>query len=148
MFTRNELLADLRRLSESPSPRLEKVEFDQCAFDSLSSEESIYAIRGFKRDFPIATLFWVKSLQSQDWEGRAEYFDRYAELGQCSPLTEHEFFELISTYSDRLRKDLPAFVKPRPGFVKAMKMHSDWDDVAAIAEFADEFVAFCWNTTA
>lgn len=138
----------LPRLVEAPSPPMEVVEFDQYAFESPASEQTIWACRGAKADFPTCALFWLKSLQAQDWEGRSDYFLSYAAKAVCLPLTEADFFRLVADYSGNLREPLPKFLTPRPGFVAAGKMYDDWNDVGAVAEFADEFVAYYWCTTA
>lgn len=35
-----------------------------------------------------------------------------------------------------------------PGFRAGLKIYNDWNDVAALAELEDGFVAFYWSTTA
>jgi len=148
MFTRHDLSSELSELAERSSPPLEVVHFDELAFTSPDSEESIWSIRGTKAHFSNAMMFWVKSLQAQDWVSRADYFHPYVEQSKCTPLTEEQFFSLISGYSGRLGPPLPAFLRRRNGFVAALQMYGDWNDVAALAEFLDEYVAFFWSTTA
>jgi hypothetical protein len=148
MFTRRELLEAIPRLVEAAPPPMQAVEFDQYAFESPASEQTIWAFRGAKADFSSAALFWVKTLQAQGWEGRADRFVPYAETALCTPLTEADFFRLVADFGCSLRQPIPEYLAPRPGFVAALKMYGEWNDVAAVAEFAEAFVAFYWCTTA
>jgi hypothetical protein len=148
MFSREELLAALLQLLESPSPSLTVVAFGQFDFQSPSSEESLAIHRGRRADFDNALHFWVGSLRSRGWEGRESYLLPYLQSGKCRPITEAEFNSLVSNYSAALKVSLPLPLHPGGGFVAAAQMYDSWDDVAALAEFEDEFVAFYWDTTA
>jgi hypothetical protein len=144
MFTQQELLAELPRLAQMPQPPFEVDQFEQSDFESPSSEQTLVTVCGTKHAYPSATLFWVKSLQAC----RTGNILPHAKRSLCSPLEESDFFALLAEYTATLLQSLPPYLKPRPGFVTARKMYEEWNDVAAIAEFTDEFVAFFWYTTA
>lgn len=148
MFTHQELIERLSEVAVTAAPPIEAIEFNQHAFDSPSSEQTIWAVRGSKNDFPNAKIFWVKSLRVQDWYSAVGYFEPYVEQALCSPISESEFFRLVADFSGSLTRPLPGFMMPRDGFVAAMKMYGEWNDVGLIAEFVDDFVAFYWCTTA
>jgi hypothetical protein len=148
VFTRQELIAELPRLAATDSPPLEVAQFDSRCFVAPDCEEFIWAFRGWKRDFASGLQFWAKALQAQGWSGREAYFQPYAEAGLCEPITEPEFARLVAEYSGALRRPLPSYLGELAGFRSGLRMHMDWNDVAAVAELADAFIAFCWSTTA
>jgi hypothetical protein len=148
MFTRKDLVSELARLTGTVTPPLEVVEFGSQDFITPSCEESIWAFRGSKRDFADGLLFWVKTLQAQGWEGRESYFLPYAQSGLCEPLTEAEFSRLVAEYGESLRVPLPTFLLHLDGFRSGLRMSADWNDVSAVAELNEVFVAFYWSTTA
>jgi len=141
MFSRRELLDASLELAQIQSPPLELVHFDQFAFHSPASEQAIWSIGEQKPTFQAE--FWAKALQAQDWDRRADYFLPYLEQSKCASVTYEGLFRLVAEYSCTLGPPLPAFVRRREGFVA-----DDWNDVAAVAEFVDDFVAFFWSTTA
>ena len=148
MFSRQDLIAELPRLAALAAPPMEVTEFDQWDFESPSSEEEIWVFRGAKQDFDNGLLFWIKTLQAQDWQGREAYFAPYAEAGFCEPITEAEFVSLVAGYSGRLQLPLPPFLLELGGYRSGLRMYAEWNDVAAVAELVDSFVAFYWCTTA
>lgn len=148
MFTRRELTAELTRLAAAAAPPLETVEFGNQDFTSPVSEQYIWAFRGAKADFESGLLFWVKTLQAQGWAGREAYFEPYAAAGLCKPLTRTGFAGLVTEYTRSLRAPVPPFLFTLDGFKSGRQMYADWNDVGAVAELADDFVAFYWNTTA
>jgi hypothetical protein len=148
LFTRRLLLAELPRLAAQPRRPLEVVRFGAEDFASPCSEQSFEAHRGEKRHFPGALEFWIGSLRAQDWRGREEYFIPYAQGGLCESLTAEEFFRLLGDCAGELCPRLPSFLLPRPGLRSALRMYADWNDVGALAEFPEEYVAFYWSTTA
>ncbi len=146
MFTQQELAAQLPRLVAADAPPLDAVEFGQHDFESPSSEQCIRAFRGLKQDFASGLLFWVKTLQSQGWEGREAYFIPYAEAGRCKPITASEFAELVAEFSGSVRRSLPPYLCELSGFRSGLQMFADWNEVAAVAELEDAFIAFYWTT--
>lgn len=143
MFTRQELIAELPRLAAADAPPLEVA-----LVEGPEWEESLWAFRGWKRDFASGLLFWVKALQAQDWSGRESYFRPYTESGLCQPCTADEFARLVAVHSGCLPQPIPPFLGEFAGYRAGLQMSADWNDVAAVAELADTFVAFCWSTTA
>ncbi|HWB10460.1 MAG TPA: hypothetical protein VG826_14605 [Pirellulales bacterium] len=148
MFTREKLAADLPWLAAAEAPPLEVVEFGHRDFESPCSEQCIWAFRGPKPDFSTGLLFWVKTLQAQDWEGRQSYFAPYAEAGLCKPVAAAEFAGMVGEYSRSLRQPLPSFLTDLDEFRTGLRMYAQWNDVAAVAELSEAFVAFYWSTTA
>ena len=148
MFSRQQLIAELPLSCAQASPALDHARFVQDDFETPESEEEIWAFRGSKRDFPNPVLFWIKALQSQDWSERDSYFRQYLQEGLCEPITESEFARIVASHSYSLRPSLPDFLLAREGFQAGLRMRADWNDVAAIAELTDVFVAFFWFTTA
>jgi hypothetical protein len=148
VFTRQELAAELPRLAVADAPPLEVVEFGHQDFESPCSEQCIWAFRGLKGDFASGLLFWVETLRAQGWEGRESYFAGYAEAGLCELVTAAEFAGLVAGYSRSLRQPLPAFLTELAGYQSGLRMYAEWNDVAAMAELPEAFVAFYWSTTA
>jgi hypothetical protein len=148
LFIRNLLLAELPRMAALPSPTLEVIRYSADDFTSPSSEESIEIHRGARRDFASPLLFWVKSLQAQDWSGRTEYFAPYAQSSLCQSLGAGEFLQLVVNYSGGLIPPLPDFLRRAESVSRALRMYADWNDVAALAELPHDFVAFYWSTSA
>jgi hypothetical protein len=148
VFTRQELMAELPRVVAVDTPPLEVVEFGHQDFELSRWEQSIRAFRGAKRDFPSGLLFWVKTLQAQGWEGRQSYFVPYAEAGLCTPVTAAEFARLVAEYTGSLRRPLPPFLTEFGAVRSGLRMYAEWNDVAAMVELPDAFVAFYWSTTA
>ncbi len=127
---------------------MEVTEFGHFDFVSPSSEQTIWTFRGDKREFDSPLFFWVKTLQSQGWEGREEHFRDYAEGGQCRPITGAEFTRIVAEYSGSLRRPLPAYLLDASRYLSALQMYADWNDVAVVAETDEAFIAFYWSTTA
>jgi hypothetical protein len=148
MFSRHQLLSELPRLAGAPLPPLEQIQYTPDDFDTPSAEEEVWAFRGDKRDFASGLLFWVKSLQSEGWMEREEYFLPYAELGRCEPISSSDFCRTVSEYSSRLIRPLPRFLQEFAGLQSSQRMYDEWDDVAVVGELSDAFVAFHWTTTA
>jgi len=146
VFTREELIAALPGLASSPMPLLEVVEFGNLDFTIPGSEQTIWAFRGSKRDFASGLLFWVKTLQAQDI--REGYFISYATAGLCQPISKAEFARLVEEYSGSLRSPLPPFLCYLDGFRSGLRMYAEWNDIGAVAELTEDFVAFYWSTTA
>jgi hypothetical protein len=149
MFSREAMLETFETVTDVgdfASGRIEVLEFGQNDFSSSSSEQSIIIHRGSRSDFSDALGFWLASLFSQDWLGRDEYALPYAREGLCVPINETEFEAFIKEYSSSLRRplELPFACSFRTG----LKMYNDWNDVTALAELEDGFVAFYWSTTA
>jgi hypothetical protein len=124
------------------------VEFGHQDFDPPCSEQAVWAFSGSRADFQSGLHFWIKTLQAQGWEGRESAFTGYAEAGLCESITESEFRHLVAEYSGSLIRPLPTFLVEWNGFRSGLRMYADWNDVAAVAELADSFVAFYWSTTA
>jgi hypothetical protein len=148
MFRQEHLLARLETISDYRdfvSDRIQVLEFGHTDFSSSSSEQSIIVHRGSREDFSDALGFWLASLFSQDWRGRDEYALPYAREGLCLEINETELEAFVKAYSGSLRTPLEL---PESQFLYGLKMYDDWNDVAALAELEDGFVAFYWNTTA
>ena len=145
MFTQDELLAKLPSLMEQDAPAVERVEFFPENFDSSSSEETIVVDRGLRTAFDDALQFWVQSLRTQDWNGQ-DYFLNYAQTGSFIPIDDAEFYRLVKEYSHSLNALFN--LAPKGAFISAMQMHNDWNDIALLAEFEQEYIAFYWATTA
>jgi hypothetical protein len=142
------LIAKLTDYAAADSPPLEVVEFGNLDFQPPCSEQYIWAFRGAKRDFKDGLLFWIKSLQAQGWEGRESYFAPYAGSALCEPIGEEDFARLVAEYSGSLRVPLPEFLQDFAGYRSGLRMYREWNDVAAVAELSDSFVAFYWSTSA
>ena len=149
MFSREALLKKLETVTDFrdfASDRIEVLEFGHTDFSSSSSEQIIIIHRGSRDDFLDALAFWLASLFSQDWLGRDEYALPYAREGLCLEINATEFAAFIKEYSSSLRTALELPIAQ--GFRAGLKMYNNWNDVAALAEFEDGFVAFYWSTTA
>jgi len=147
VFTKRELAAELLALSPLAPPPIEVIEYANYDFGWPSSEQVILAYRGSKHDFASGLRFWVQTLLVQGWQEQESYF-AYAEAGLCMPVSELEFAQLVAEYSSSLKKPLPPFLISLDGFRSGLKMYAEWNNVAALAEVADAFVAFYWSTAA
>lgn len=148
MFSRQKLVIELLTLASVESPPLQIAEFGHQDFESPCSEQFIWAFRGAKENFTNGLLFWVKTLQAQGWEGRESYFAPYAVAALCEPVSEAKFAGVVAEYSRSLRIPLPEFLQRTGEFRSGLQMYAEWNDVAAVAELVDSFVAFYWSTTA
>jgi hypothetical protein len=149
MFSREVMLEKLETVTDYwdfVSDQLQVLEFDHADFSSSSSEQTIIVHRGSKTDFSDTLGFWLASLFSQDWLGRDEYALPYAREGLCLEIDETDFEALVKDYSGSLHT--PLELPMVRGFRAGLKMYDDWNDVAAVAELEDGFVAFYWSTTA
>jgi hypothetical protein len=147
MFSAQDLVAELSVLCVAETPPLKVVEFCQQDFEPSCSEQMIWAFQGSKLDFASGILFWVKTLQAQDWN-REPFFVSYVESALCQSIPEAEFTRLIREYSGSLKPPLPGFLKNLVEFRSGLRMYAEWNDVAAMAELEDSFVAFYWATSA
>jgi hypothetical protein len=148
VFTRTELMTELPRWLAAPTPPLKAARFGQQSFTPPESEQSVEGFWGAKRDFAGPLHFWLKALQAQDWTGRESVFVPYAESGLCLPLTGAEFARLVAEHIIDLLEPLPPFLTDLSGIRTGLRMSADWNDVAAVAESDDSFIAFFWSTTA
>ena len=147
MFSPEELITDLHQFAYGETLPLEIVEFGYMDFDTPSMEQGIWAFRGLKQDFDSGPRFWIATLRAQGWEDRETCFIPYAESGLCRLIGAFSFRQLVAEYSGSLRNPLPPFVGASATFIDAQLMYDDWNDVAALAETEDSFVAFYWSTT-
>jgi hypothetical protein len=148
MFSREEFLSALPVSFEGTCPLIDAVEFGPDAFRCPCGEEQIRIHRGKRANFKSIVQFWVASLSSQDWKEREAYFLPYLQSGKCRPISENEFNDLVTTYSGELQQRLALPLHSAVGFINAVQMYDEWNDMAAVAEYEDEFVAFYWDTTA
>jgi len=146
VFTRDELVAQLPRLLAVDSPPLEVVEFGHCDFTIQGTEQSIWAFRGYKRGFASGLLFWVKCLQAEGWESE------HAQRTWCSPLNGEDFCRLVTHWSRELLKPVPDFLTHldsfRSGLQIVMPVGGGCDEIGAVAELGEAFVAFRWSSSA
>jgi hypothetical protein len=148
MVSPEELLASVPALLAAPCPPIRVEAFDALAFEHPESEESMVIHRGRSVDFHSILHFWVKSLQSLDWQGQEAYLLPYLQGGRCQSMTEAEFNECVARFAAGLKSPSSLPLHSPNGFVRAMQMYDEWYDVGAVAEYADEYLAFYWETTA
>ncbi|MGI4790548.1 MAG: hypothetical protein ACRYFS_17055 [Janthinobacterium lividum] len=147
MFTLAELLEQLPELITQKSPAMNQVEYTQFDFVHPDSEESIVIHRGTKTDFESALQFWIHSIYSvQEQDLGLEHLLIYAQAGKFVSLPAAEFCLLVEQHAYYLRSplDLPS----KGAFISAMQMYDEWDDIALLAEFSEEYLSFYWSTTA
>jgi len=147
MFTRKELQDRLPALLTAVVP-LKPVQFDQNDFDPPDGEESIALLRLRSDEGLDLMAFWVSAVVAEGWEARRSYLLPYLESARCRPISELEFNALVSQHSSSLIRPLSLPLHPPSQFVCAMQMDDDWHTITAIAEYADEFISFHWETTA
>lgn len=138
----------LLKLLEASRPPIAVVEFDYLAFHDASSEEKIVIHRGRRNDYSDSLHFWVVSVRNLDWSGREAYLLSYLQSSQCRSMTEIEFNSIVVKYSTALKQPPTLPLHSESAFVAALQMHDDWSEVAALAEYEAEFIAFYWVTTA
>lgn len=90
LFTSQELIADSHWLAASEPLPIEIARFHKCHFESPSSEEFIVVSRGSKRVFSSGLLFWIQTIQADDWSGREKYFIPRLQVGLCRPISGKE----------------------------------------------------------
>lgn len=59
-----------------------------------------------------------------------------------------DFDKLLSRCIYDLRKPLPAFFQNVGKPIDGLLMYDDWDNVAALLEVEEAYLAFNWSTTA
>jgi hypothetical protein len=145
MFSRNEMLAALPQILESSNPPMTILSFDADDFVTSCSEESIRICQGSRSNFDSAIQFWVKVIQHHLSEN-PEYLVPYLQRAKCRGISKKKFNQ-ITQCCGGLRKRITLPLR-EDNFASAMQMYDRWDDVAALAEYADEYIAFHWTTTA
>ena len=153
MFTQAELLKQLPKLVEQVSPHierveytLERVEYTQYDFKHPESEGSIVIHCGARTAFQGALQFWMHSVRSLGDQDLGPYFlTRLAKSGKFAGLAATDFYGLAKRYSHDLVS--PLILSPKGEFISAMQIYDDWDDIAILAEFQEEYISFYWSTT-
>ena len=137
-----------------------------------SGEEYISLCRGFKANFDGAEHFWLKARQKREWwdlwengEGFGEKYENYADYAASlvkseeplvyTPLSKEEFYEFVNLFPcfGARRQPLSEILELdelESSYVSGVYAEAEdkWSSRMAFAEFADEFVAFHWQTTA
>jgi hypothetical protein len=142
LFTYDQLVTELPRLM-----KLDPLPIEVVVFEEPDCEVMIRACRGSKRDVDNAVRFWVEAFRS-DRTGGDPRFIPPASMALCEPIDRTEFVRLLSDYGGWPTRALPRFVTDLDGFQSGLRMCADWNDVAAMAELTDAFVAFFWSTSA
>lgn len=148
MFTKELLLADYWNYSVRNFPPLEVVEFGNQDFDLPCSEQYVWRSRGSKSNFENGLFFWVKCLQSQGCDFSTALVTAYVKSGLCGPIDFDRFSQIVAEYSGSLLTPLPDWLLCRRPYQCGLQMYAEWNDVAIIAQYEEEFVAFFWSTSA
>jgi hypothetical protein len=144
MFTADELILKFAAFVERVTP-IESLLFEQDAFPSSSSEDTITICRGLKSDFENSAHFWTRAhLYTNPTIGEPNLLP-YLYNALSQPIIEHEFLRKLNRTSDL---KVPVIIKPRGEFIGGLKMWDDWNVFSAIAEFENEYLMFDWYTTA
>ena len=147
MFTREELITKAPSFVDLPKSLIEVIFFDQDDFLSPASEQSIMICRGVKTNFDNAIHFWAVAMQSEQWEGREEYFLPYLGRAVCRVIDEKEFLTILN-HCQSLKH--PFVIAPKGKYIWGQEMADDdeWSDFSALAEFEHEYLSFHWQMTA
>lgn len=149
MFSAHELVSNLYCFSNVKSGSAEIVEFGQYDFNDPSSEQSILASRWSKQELESAFHNWITNLQTHDWTSDSkEPLASNSDEGRCHPITKPEFVKLVSDKSWSLNTPLPQFLLGCDEYWWGLKLDADWNEVGAIAELMDSYIAFLWSTSA
>lgn len=148
MFDTTALAACWRAYATAPPTRLEVVKFGQDHFTHPESEETIWAVRASKADAGSGMQFWVQALVVLGRLDSDFYSTAYVESALCEPVWEAEFARVVAEHSHDLVPPLPGFVRDLTGWRAGLRMYAEWNDVAVVAELADSFVLFAWDTSA
>ena len=138
MFDRTQMAAMARRLPRQPPRTLIALYFENPVGEAVGA-----AHRGFKRWFGSALEFWIASSRRvtdayPDFRG-AEGYDL------CQPIAEPEFLAIAQQCLHALQR---VDLNPQGGFLAALKMSDEWNEIAAVAEYGEEFIALYWTTGA
>ena len=148
MFIQKELAARLAVLHQYPIQKLEVLKFDSSEFKCPSSEQEIIIHWGDRLKFDDVLHFWLVSIQSDDWSYRSEYFLPYAQSGKCLALSEVKFNNLANGYLLDLKYPPSLPLHSESSFIGALQMYDDWNDIAAVAAYANSYISFYWSTSA
>jgi hypothetical protein len=139
-------------LLAADSPPIEALEFGHCDFTIPGTEQCIWVFQGHKRDFASGLLFWVKCLQAEGWESEQQSLIQHVQRASCSPVTKEEFCRLVTHWSRELLKPLPGYLSQPDGFGSGLQINmpvgGGCDEIGAVAELAESFVAFHWSSSA
>ncbi len=146
MLTRESLRQKLSQLpTEISAAHIEKLEYFPDDFHSSSTEELVVLYRGEKSAFEDILGFWVETQKRMNLNGKEEFLFSCLESAECQPLSEQNFTNFLS-FSQSLNK--PFIINPNGKYVRGLQMSSDWDDVAIVGEFEQEYISYNWETTA
>lgn len=124
--------------------------YPQYAFSEPSGEQTIRITRAPKANGDSGIDFWLCAEWLQDWRGRESYFVGYLSDSAFEPLNEQRFNDLVAEQCAALimKPELP--LNSKGDFVGAVLLYSMKTDfvVSLVAEYADEFIHFYWDTTA
>ena len=142
MFTQEQLLQRrvelVRRLVPVTAELYQAVEQPECG-----EARVVTAAATVTRD---AMQFWVSAKAAA--AGGRKYLLRQLEHDLCRPIALREFNELVATHFGGLRQPQRLPLHAASGFVGALQMAEDWNEVSALGAWTDGFVAFFWMTDA
>jgi hypothetical protein len=138
MFDRSQLSAMADWLPRDPHRSLIALYFENPVGEAVGA-----AHRAPRRWFERALEVWVASSRCAavaypDFSG-AEGYDL------CRPIPEEEFLAVGRQCLCALQR---VDLNPQGPFVAALKMSDEWNEVAAVAEYGEEFIAVYWTTGA
>jgi hypothetical protein len=156
MFANDQLR---QRMYDLMKPRnvvaVEATRFRAEQFESVSSEQTIVIHRAPTTVTNDPVQFWVSSVVSLDWwagrgGGGRGYRSRFIRESLCRHLSESQFDRLVADHAGGLARPLrlPLHRHGSGGFRGALQMTDQWNDISAIAAYANELIAFYWMTTA
>ncbi len=148
MFTSQELIENSSALMLLPPAEITILSFTQDDFKSTDAEEEIQIHRGDAAQFENGLHFWVKSIQNQDWHNRSEYLFPYLQEGKCLMISEAYFNQLAWKFTLNLKSSPSLPLHSECNFIGALCMYDDWNDVAIVAGYDNEYIAFYWSTSA
>ncbi len=155
MFTRAEFeqllhAQDGAVLETRPYPGMYYVTYPQYAFITPDAEEFIRITRAPKASGDNGLRFWLEAEFLDDWRGRESYLLEYLTGARFDPVDACAFDELVVAQCSGLVVPPALPLAGGKAFVGALLMHSLRTEliVSAMAEYADEYVHFYWESTA
>ena len=120
-------------------------EFDQYDFEQVYAEQNLQIFIGDKRYFASPLTFWLAVIVSAlDDHWRSRYFN----LGYTAPLTPEARQRQLHHFTAGLTNAIPSGARLQETPVRSLEIGIDHCDQAILSEYAREYVAIRWYSTA
>ena len=145
LFNSSEIQENINSVLNQPKVNLICRHWAPAKFKTEASEEHINIIRGNITDFKSLATFWIKSLEKlfeNYHEDETDYHSWFN--GECTEISEREFYTTINSYTTRLKKPLLM----DNNYLSFYKVSYKFDEVFLLAKTESQLFLFNWFTTA